>query len=159
MYELGEHRLLCGDATDRDGLARLLGGVVPEVLWTDPPYGVDYVGKTPRKLKIRNDGAEANGVFAATIAAVDPVLAASARFYICVPGGPLGLGFRAAVVEQGWRLQQTLVGVKDRFVLGHGDHQLQHEDVLYGWKPGDGRGVVEAIWTVVALHRYVKLKR
>jgi len=55
VYELGDHQLLCGDATDRKGVARLLGDVRPIVLWTDPPYGVDYVGKTKDRLRIAND--------------------------------------------------------------------------------------------------------
>src|SRR5207302_895789 len=58
VYELGRHRLLCGDATDPEQLALLLGGVEAVVLWTDPPYGVEYVGKTETALTIRNDGAE-----------------------------------------------------------------------------------------------------
>src|SRR5439155_9917636 len=81
----------------------------------------------------------AGDVFAAALRAVDPLLAPSARFYVCVPAGPLGTGFRLALEQVGWRLHQTLVWVKNSIVLGHGDHQLQHEDILYGWKPGPGR--------------------
>jgi DNA modification methylase len=139
IYQLGPHALLCGDATDADGLGRLLAGVTPEVLMTDPPYGVSYTGKTRRALTIANDNSDAVGVFGAALRAVDPLLAPSARFYVYVPGGPLGAGFRQCIDDAGWRLHQTLVWVKDRFVLGHGDHQLQHEDILYGWRPGPGR--------------------
>lgn len=105
------------------------------MVWTDPPY----VGKTARKLRIQNDGSEAVEVFAAAIRAADPVVEPSARFYVCVPGGPLGSGFRVALDEAGWRLHQSLVWVKQKFVLGHGDHQLQHEEILYGWTAGPGR--------------------
>src|SRR5437764_10299075 len=59
LYELGPHRLLCGDATDSAQLGRLLAGEQAEVLWTDPPYGVEYVGKTGRALTIENDEATA----------------------------------------------------------------------------------------------------
>ena len=57
LYELGPHRLLCGDARDPGAYARLLGDERAELLWTDPPYGVDYEGKTKAKLRIANDRA------------------------------------------------------------------------------------------------------
>ena len=111
-----------------------------EVVWTDPPYGVDYVGKTRRELTIANDDAEAAGGVRGGARGGRPARLRRRRaFYVCAPGGPLGTGFRLALDEAGWRLHQTLVWVKNRFVLGHGDHQLQHEDILYGWTPGPGR--------------------
>ncbi len=140
IYTLGPHRLLCGDACDAAALERLLGGVPPEVLWTDPPYGVDYVGKTRRKLRIKNDSAEGiDELLRNAFAAVDAVLAPSGRFYIASPGGLLGLVFRQAVVDVGWHLHQTLVWCKQTATLAHSDYQPAHEDVLYGWKPGPGR--------------------
>jgi len=56
LYALGEHRLLCGDATDAGDLERLMGGEQATLLWTDPPYGVDYEGRTASRLTIRNHG-------------------------------------------------------------------------------------------------------
>ncbi|HEV8546091.1 MAG TPA: ParB N-terminal domain-containing protein, partial [Candidatus Limnocylindrales bacterium] len=58
LYELGDHRLLCGDSTDPTDVARLAGGGLADCLWTDPPYGVAYEGKTERHLRIRNDDPE-----------------------------------------------------------------------------------------------------
>jgi DNA modification methylase len=140
IYELGPHRLLCGDATDSAELARLLDGSQAEVLWTDPPYGLDYVGKTRRALRIENDDAAGlDRLLRDGFAAIDTVLAPSARFYIASPGGLRGLTFRRAVVDAGWRLHQTLVWCKQTPVLGHADYHHQHEDILYGWKAGTGR--------------------
>lgn len=139
VYELGGHRLLCGDATDHEQLALLLGDTRPELLWTDPPYGVNYVGKTRRALTIANDGSNAIEVFQAAIIAADRFLGPSARFYVCVPGGSSGTGFRLALTEVGWHLHQSLVWVKNSIVIGHGDHQAQHEEILYGWTNGPGR--------------------
>jgi hypothetical protein len=139
IYELGSHRLACGDARDRELLGRLLGDDRADVLWTDPPYGVDYVGKTRRELKIRNDDAGAGDLFQEALWAADPFLAASARFYVASPAGPQGLVFRQAISAVGWRLHQTLVWVKNSPVLGHSDYHYQHEDILYGWKAGEGR--------------------
>jgi DNA modification methylase len=140
VYQLGEHRLLCGDARDRLALEQLLAGERAELLWTDPPYGVDYEGKTKRKLRIANDSPDGLGqLLRDALAAADTVLAASARFYVASPAGLLGLQFRQAVVEAGWHLHQTLVWCKQTPTLGHSDYQLAHEDILYGWKPGPGR--------------------
>jgi DNA modification methylase len=140
VYELGPHRLLCGDARESELLRQLLDGVQPEVLWTDPPYGVEYVGKTPRRLTISNDSDQAAGaLFEAALHAADPLLAKSARFYIAAPAGPHGTTFRTALATLGWRHHQTLVWVKNSLVLGHSDHHFQHEEILYGWRPGPGR--------------------
>src|SRR5207247_9903191 len=56
LWVLGEHRLRCGDVTSSEDLARLMAGAAAEVLWTDPPYGVGYVGKTVRALRSEGDG-------------------------------------------------------------------------------------------------------
>lgn len=139
IYQLGVHRLACGDATDPVLLQRLLGTDRAEVLWTDPPYGVEYVGKTSRALRIRNDDAAAGALLARALEAADPFLAESAPFHIASPSGPQGTAFRLAIEQAGWHHHQTLVWVKNSLVLGHSDHHQQHEDVLYGWKPGSGR--------------------
>jgi DNA modification methylase len=140
LIELGPHRLLCGDATDPAQLELLLQGERPEVLWSDPPYGVDYVGKTKDALRIANDKAAGLAEFLTrAFDAIDSVLAPGARLYICAPDGPRGVEFRLAFRGCGWRFHQTLVWVKNAFVLGHCDYHHQHEDVLYGWKPGSGR--------------------
>jgi DNA modification methylase len=140
LYTLGAHRLLCGDSTDAAALAALTNGELGEVLWTDPPYGVDYVGKTARALKIRNDEPDQlRGLLIGAFAAADGVLAPAARFYVCSPAGPRGTEFRTALMDAGWRFHQALVWVKHSPVLGHSDYHFQHEDVLYGWKTGPGR--------------------
>jgi len=139
VYQLGPHRLACGDARDRELLVRLLGEALVELIWTDPPYGVHYRGKTKRALTIANDGDEAQALLTETLQAVDGFLAESARFYIASPAGPLGTGFRSAVAEVGWKHRQTLVWVKNTLVLGRSDYHYQHEEILYGHRPGPGR--------------------
>jgi DNA modification methylase len=139
VYELGSHRLACGDARDPSVLSALFAGEQAACLWTDPPYGVHYVGKTKRKLRIRNDDGDAGTFLAGALEAVSEHLVGSAPFYVCAPGGPMGTTFRIGLDNAGWRLHQTLVWVKQAIVLGRLDHQPQHEEILYGWTPGAGR--------------------
>ena len=137
LWLLGEHRLVCGDATDRNDVVRLMGEEA-ECLWTDPPYGVSYIGKTRRALTIANDTASAGPAVFAAAAALAP-LAPSARFYVAVPAGARQLDFLLAVRELRWRLHQELVWVKNTIVLGHSDYHYAHEPILYGYTPGPGR--------------------
>jgi DNA modification methylase len=55
VWLLGAHRLLCGDATSTDAIQKVLAGGLADMVFTDPPYNVDYEGKTVKKLKIGND--------------------------------------------------------------------------------------------------------
>jgi DNA modification methylase len=140
VYELGSHRLLCGDVRDAETLTHLMQGKRAELLMTDPPYGVGYVGRTAQELTIANDDSDGlASLLNLAFANVDRALAPSARFYIAAPAARHGLEFRLAIREVGWRLHQCLVWVKNAPVLGHSDHHFQHEDILYGWKPGPGR--------------------
>ena len=140
LWLLGSHRLLCGDATKRDDLDRLMAGERAACLWTDPPYGVGYVGGTKDALAIANDDAAGlEGLLRASFATVTDVLVPGASFYIAHPAGPLSLVFLQVVSELGWKLRQTLVWVKDRLVLGHSDYHYIHEPILYGVLPGGGR--------------------
>jgi DNA modification methylase len=140
IWQAGEHRIACGDCRDACCLERLMHGRKAEVLWTDPPYGVSYVGKTKDSLTIKNDGAaDLAGLLLGGLAAINTVMAESGRFYIAAPAGPQGTVFRLAITEAGWKLHQVLVWVKDAFVLGHSDYHYQHEDILYGFVPGEGR--------------------
>jgi DNA modification methylase len=141
LWLLGPHRLLCGDATEPDDVARLMAGERAACLWTDPPYGVEYVGKTADALTLANDdpgGLE--GLLRAAFANAADALLPGAPFYVAYPAGPLALVFQRAASEAGWRVRQTLVWVKDALVLGHSDYHFRHEPALYGYLPGgEGR--------------------
>ena len=137
------HRLLCGDSTKDEDVARVMAGERACCLWSDPPYGVHYVGKTKAKLTIANDALSGDKLYeflsAAFAAADGHALAEGAAIYVAHPGGALALQFMLAFDHAGWRLHQTLVWVKDSMVLGHSDYHWRHEPILYGFKPGKGR--------------------
>jgi site-specific DNA-methyltransferase (adenine-specific) len=140
LLVLGPHRLLCADAREPASYARLLADERCEAMWTDPPYGVSYEGKTKRALRIEGDGAAGlDALLSEAFAAADSALSPGARLYVAHPAGELALTFGHAFVVQGWRLRQTLVWVKDQFVLGRSDYHYRHEPILYGHKPGEGR--------------------
>lgn len=132
VIELGAHRLMCGDST-LDG-----HDVVADMVITDPPYGVAYVGKTKDALTIENDDLGDAELTAFWVAALDNLiirLKDGGSIYVAVPAGPLRQCFTIPLKERGI-LRQELVWVKDSMVLGRSDYHYKHEPVLYGWKPG-----------------------
>lgn len=121
-------------------MARLMDGQAPEVLWTDPPYGVEYVGKTEEALRIAGDVAGGiSELLARSFDLANRHLAPGARTYLCHPAGSLQVAFLSAFAAQGCRLHQTLVWVKDAMVLGHADYHYRHEPIAYGYAKGSGR--------------------
>jgi site-specific DNA-methyltransferase (adenine-specific) len=141
LWQLGDHRLLCGDSTKREDVARLMDGERADMMWTDPPYGVSYVGKTKRSLTIENDDAQGlDGLLKRAFASADDVaLMDGAAIYIAHPPGALSVTFADRFVAQGWRFHERLIWVKDSMVLGHSDYHLKHEDIIFGYKRGVGR--------------------
>jgi DNA modification methylase len=140
LYRLGPHRLLCEDAQDPRSHERLLGGEQARLLWSDPPYGVDYEGKTRARLRIENDRAAGlRSLLDSSFQAADGVLAPGSPVYVCAPAGALIVPFIEAFAATNWELRQTLVWVKDSLVLGRSDYHYRHEQLLYGFKPAQGR--------------------
>jgi DNA modification methylase len=109
-------------------------------MWTDPPYGVSYTGKTKDALTIDNDDASGlETLLVAAFAVADDVLVEGAPIYIAHPAGRQSVTFGRSFLDRGWRLHQTLVWVKNTIVLGHSDYHYKHEPILYGYKLGQGR--------------------
>ena len=137
LWTLGRHRLLCADSTDPAAVARLVGDQAVDLLWTDPPYGVAYSGKTAAAMTIANDDlgiADTRELVAAALRLVP--LRAGGSFYIASPAGPGQLAFLLALADAKLTFRQTLIWLKDSFVLGHSDYHYRHEPFLYGWRDG-----------------------
>lgn len=138
LWKLGEHRLICGDSTDIHVVSKLMDGKYADLLLTDPPYNVDYTGKTKDALKIQNDGMEdetfrqflRDAFFCA-----DSVMKNGAAFYIWHADSE-GYNFRGGCVDIGWKVRECLIWKKNSMVLGRQDYQWIHEPCLYGWKEG-----------------------
>lgn len=128
IYNLGKHRLLCGDSTKRDQVLMLMGDKLADMVFTDPPYGVDYTGKTKDSLTIKNDGN--TETFAQVIH--NFITKRGAAFYVCGPSGPNIFDF-IRIFNDRCYLSTTIIWVKNSMVLGHGDYHCKHEHILYGW--------------------------
>jgi DNA modification methylase len=140
LWALGSHRLLCGDAREPDDVVRLMAGEKANAIWTDPPYGVDYEGKTADALTIAGDQPDTlEDLLTRTFAAAKPHLKPGAAIYVAHAPGPMSLIVGQAFTEHGWRFHETLVWVKDTMVLGHSDYHYRHELILFGYAQGGGR--------------------
>ncbi len=136
LWLLGEHRVLCGDSTNAQDVARLMDSAQADLLLTDPPYNVAY--KSADGKTIRNDEMADSAFRQFLLQAFSRGFEASrtgAAAYI-FHADTEGENFRAMFREAGWELHGCLVWVKNALVLGHADYQWQHEPCLYGWKPG-----------------------
>ena len=139
VWQLGRHRLMCGDATIQTDIDKLMGGQLADMTFTDPPYNVDYAGGTKEKLKIQNDSMEDSEfyyfLYDAYVSMFNAVKAGGA-IYVC-HADTEGINFRKAMKDAGWELKQCIIWVKNALVMGRQDHHWQHEPILYGWKPGE----------------------
>lgn len=138
IYQLGRHRLMCGDSTSAGDMKELVDGEKIDLYVTDPPYNVAYEGKTEEAMTIQNDSmddASFRQFLRDAFSVADQHLKPGGAFYIWHTDTE-GLNFRAAVKETGWLLKQNLVWVKNSIVLGRQDYQWKHEPCLYGWKDG-----------------------
>ena len=136
LWKLGDHRLLCGDSTDSTVLARVMGGKHADLVTMDPPYGLDYVGKTKDALPVHNDDPDTlAALLNSSFALVLEHTREGGVWYVFAPPGDLFLEFaRILAALKVWR--QSLVWVKDQFVMGRSDFHYRHEAIFYGWKPG-----------------------
>ena len=140
IYELGEHILMCGDSTNEEDVARLMGGIQADLVVTDPPYNVNYQGKTSLKLKIENDkmGDEKFREFLKdAFTCMKDNMKDGAAFYIWYASSQV-YNFQGACDDTGLIVRQELIWNKNSLVLSRQDYQWKHEPCLYGWKSGSG---------------------
>ena len=143
LWHLGPHRLLAGDATKPEDFERLLGGVKAAMVFTDPPYGVNYGSAPKDKMRstsrpILNDNlGEEFGPFL-TAACANILNYSSGAIYIAMASSALGL-LADAFVAGGGHFSNFIIWAKQMFTLGRGDYQRQYEPILYGWPKKTGR--------------------
>ena len=137
VWLLGRHRLMCGDSTSAIDVEKLMDGKKANLVVTDPPYGVDYVGKTKDALKIINDkmsGEQFYQFLKDVYVNLYNITEDGGGIYV-FHADTQGHHFRLAMIDAGWKFAQCCVWVKQTMVMGRQDYHWQHEPVLYGWKP------------------------
>jgi len=138
VWNLGNHRLMCGDSTSVADLETLCENQLVDMWLTDPPYNVAYVGKTKDALVIQNDemgDQDFRQFLVDAYSAADTVMKKGAVFYIWHADSE-GYNFRGAAHDIGWQIRQCLIWRKQSMVMGRQDYHWQHEPCLYGWKDG-----------------------
>ncbi len=135
IYLLGEHKVMCGDSTKKEDVDKLLDGSVIDMIFTDPPYNVDYEGTAG---KIKNDKMEDDTFYLFLYNAFKNMYEntkSGGAIYVC-HADTEGLNFRNAFKNAGFKLAECLIWVKNALVLGRQDYHWRHEPILYGWKEG-----------------------
>ena len=138
IYQLGNHRLMCGDSCSTNDMEKLCDGQLVDMWLTDPPYNVAYEGGTG--LTIQNDdmGDEQFRQFLRdAYVTADLVMKPGAVFYIWHADSE-GYNFRGAARDANWTVRQCLIWKKSSLVMGRQDYHWKHEPCLYGWKDGAG---------------------
>src|SRR5665213_789578 len=136
LWVLGNHRVLCGDATNKGDIDHVLEAGHADMVFCDPPYSVSYTGKTARKLTIKNDdlGADFYDFLHSAFLNILPVT--KGALYVCMSSSELHTLFRA-FTEAGGHWSTFIIWAKNTFTLGRSDYQRQYEPILYGWREGN----------------------
>ena len=138
LFEIGEHRLLCGDSTQVDTWQKVMDEKLCDMVMTDPPYNIDYEGKTKDALTIQNDNMTNDSFYQFLYdfyTALGSYTKKGGAWYV-FHASTETVNFSTAMVNSGLLLKQYLVWVKNTMVLGRQDYQWKHELCLYGWKEG-----------------------
>lgn len=141
VWQLGEHRLLCGDATNQDDMEQLMDGDLADMVFTDPPYNVDYGNTAKDKMRgkdrrILNDnlGESFYGFLQAVLGNLLKV--SKGACYICMSSSELDT-LQQAFRDAGGKWSTFIIWAKNTFTLGRSDYQRQYEPILYGWGEGN----------------------
>jgi site-specific DNA-methyltransferase (adenine-specific) len=136
IFEIGHHRLICGDSTQTDTFQKLLNGDLADMVVTDPPYNVNYEGSNG--LKIQNDNMSNDDFYQFLYdfyTALNSYLKEGGAWYVW-HADLEGMNFRKAFLDAGIKLTSTLIWNKNALVMGRSDYHWKHEPCLYGWKEG-----------------------
>ena len=140
LWMLGNHRLLCGDSTSADDLAKLMGDELADMAFTDPPYNVDYTGSVTdkqqgRDRRIKNDSL-GDDFYSFLNAALSNLLnVTKGACYVAMSSSELDT-LQKAFRDAGGKWSTFIIWAKHTFTLGRSDYQRQYEPILYGWKDG-----------------------
>jgi DNA modification methylase len=148
VWIMGEHRLLCGDSTSEADMKKLMAGELADMVFTDPPYNVNYGDTAKDKLrskggakagrKIMNDNLGDDFEAFLTAACKNMLDHTNGALYICMSSSELDT-LQSAFRNAGGKWSTFIIWAKNTFTLGRSDYQRQYEPILYGWKDGNDR--------------------
>lgn len=139
LWSLGAHRLYCGDATNITHVSALMGSDQADMVFTDPPYNVDYEGYTDEKLTIKNDNmsdSDFQRFLSGTFDAYKGLMKKTGSIYVCHPSSQQML-FEKQMVSAGFDIRCQIIWAKNTFAWGHGRYKFQHEPIFYAFIKGE----------------------
>ena len=167
MYELGNSILMCGDSTNAEDVARLMGGEKADMVFTDPPYNVNYADKNSFlneadkgnciQEDIENDHYSDDNecgekLWKPAFSNCYENAKDKCSIYVTMPQGGAHMMMMMMIKESGWQVKHELIWVKNNHVLGRVDYYYKHEPILYGWKKGHkwvGKGKFDkSVWEI-----------
>ena len=147
IWQLGDHRLMCGDSTDLETVKKLMGGGLADMIFTDPPYGVSYTDKNeflnrigkpigvPNPIENDSKSPEEMNIFWKQVFGnLAEITKDDAAYYVTSPQGGDLLLLLLAIRETPFALKHTLIWNKNNHILGRCDYNYKHEPIIYGWK-------------------------
>lgn len=149
IYQLGEHRLMCGDSTDAEQVAKLMDGAKADMVFTDPPYNVNYADKNiflnnadeGNRIQddiendhVGSDETAKNDLWLPAFKNMADNSADDCSIYVTMPQGGAHMMMMMSAQEAGWQVKHELIWVKNNHVIGRVDYLYKHEPILFGWK-------------------------
>jgi len=138
LWVLGNHRLLCGDATVQADVDRLMAGAAADLVFTDPPYNVDYEGYTEDRLKIKGDrmsDADFKKFLEAAFRSCQAAVKPGASLYVC-HSSSWQREFQNSMETAGFEVRCQIIWAKNTFAWGWGRYKFQHEPLFYAHVAG-----------------------
>lgn len=136
IWQLGKHRLMCGDSTNKDDVKKLMNGKLADLIVTDPPYNVAIQNSAGLTIKNDNMG---NSQFKTFLTScfknMESFLKTGGSFYVWYASRE-HINFETSLNDAGLKVRQQLIWNKNTFILGRQDYHWKHEPCLYGWKDG-----------------------
>lgn len=156
IWQLGEHRLMCGDSTDAATVEKLMNGEKADMVFTDPPYNVNYTDGHKNERKILNDHFNTDEecgdkLWLPAFKNMRTVAKDCCAYYLCMPQGGTHMMMMMMMRDAGWEVKHELIWKKQSVVLNRADYNYQHEPILYGWNKthkfyGKGKFHTTSVW-------------